>query len=459
MNPREALVPLVDPPKLLFRETGQSYLGRLTGYYSCVSMREFCRDFGLDLSGIQRGLPTALRDLAELTASDINELLRWTPERVSEKVHRLGAVEFDVRTGPRLEIRECPKCAAEHIDANPHLPPGLAVYSRAEWVVGYIDTCDAHNVLLLRFRDDPKEIERTDPSYIRAMALDEIQRSNVVAARPNSFERYALAKIRGEEAGPVDLLDKISLRHAVKLCTHLGRDLAGTQAGKASDLRAFRQLGFEALEQGYKGLEEIFLSMCRKLTVSDRANSVVPSTLYFLSSDISSELSIFRKIISSIFFKILPYEKGDILLGEICIERNMHTFYSAHQAYDVPRWLLRRFVQYTPGLATRYNARFNDAVIRKDIADTLFANRAPFISGWKVCKMHGYNSIHKPEYINTALASGIISRLPDLAMSSGPYLTTLKQANDEIEAFSTRFRKIIVDDFRLSTIPNAFVQV
>lgn len=432
--------PLIDAPGPFLRETAQSYLSRLTGYYSCSSPKEFCLDFGLNLRGIQRGYPEAVRELAALTQCEANELLRWTPLRLSTHVHRLGEEEFHVRFGPRSKVIECPKCALEQISAYPSLSPELTLYSKAEWVVGYINACDKHEVQLLTFRAETRDLDSSDPAYLRAMVLQELLEARCTPLNPTSFEKYALSRLRGEVLSERRLIDTIPLRYIYRLALHLGREILKYRGTVAENSSAIAATGFDAFQSGEPGIRALLHEMRESMFTLDRAASLLPATCAYLSA--TENLELLRKIFASTFFDLLPYSSSDVLMGETCTTRTFHTLHSAHQAYDVPKWLLERFVEHTPGLAVRTTQGKRHTLINKQHADRLFHGRAPFLGADPVAEMHGYSSIFPHEFVKAALACGLIKRPPDPALADGPFLTTREQAALEVEAFSNRFRPI-----------------
>lgn len=114
-------------PEYRVGETGQSYLGRLTGFFGCPSQKEFCDDFLLDLHGILTGVPEALRDLAAITGAEPVELLRCTPRRINKHSFELSGKLFHAQINFRHRIAICPLCAIEDIAANPSIPLDQAV--------------------------------------------------------------------------------------------------------------------------------------------------------------------------------------------------------------------------------------------------------------------------------------------------------------------------------------------
>lgn len=435
---------LIDPPRLLFRETAQSYLGRCAGYYGCTTINEFCRDYALDQAGIQRGEREPIEEFASLTGADVRELLRWSPLRVTYRVHRLGEHDFEVDIGPRCLVMECPVCARRSIETQPHLPADIAVYGRAEWVTGYIEACDEHNVRLISRRETSSVIERADPAYNRAMLLDELDDAAVVPAEPTDFERYALANLRGEHVRTSDILDDIPLRNQVRLFMRVGRDVAAHRSpGMDLEARDLLDLGFRVLIDGEQGLRALFAELRTRLDASEMARSIVPQLLDFVGRPTHESLDLLRKRVAQLLFESLPYPEGHLLLGIRSPRRYLHTFESARKAYGVPRGILETFARGTPGLALRWNGRPNDAIIDPLVADRTFLGRTPFVSAGQLAVMHGRSRRQVgTHYTDLLVDAGIITPISDPAFVGEPPLFSLPAVDAAIRSFQSAFRTV-----------------
>ena len=95
-----------------------------------------------------------------------------------------------------------------------------------------------------------------------------------------------------------------------------------------------------------------------------------------------------RAVIAAIF-ELLPHDEGDMLMGERCPKRSLHTFKSACREYQLTPGQLESFAKGTPGLAFRLSGRSEDILISRPKADRLFLGRTPFIGTWTLATMHG----------------------------------------------------------------------
>lgn len=426
------------------RETAQSYLGRLTAFFGAGSPKEFCRDFMLDLRGIQHGEPEALRCLAAITGADPEDLIRWTPRRLDKAFMVIDGEELHTRINPRHQISICPVCANEDIAAFPDLPLDQAVYGRCEWMIGVVDCCAKHKVKLVSHRAPVRTAEKLDVGYETGYLLEELRFVRPDSADPDPFQLYVLGRVGAVEPVPSPLLDPLSLVTVTQLCHAAGLDLLRRRGINERPGDAERRAaGFEMLGHAPEALERIFLEMRRGLRLSEMTSRIMPRLLEYLhdAQHQNRDLDGFVDILVDICFRNMPYAEGQVLLGRPCAKRCLYDFPSAMAAYGIGRHHLHAFVLGTPELAAYMGDRRQDSLICGEVADRLFVGRTPFLSSAEVVRKLGWD-LDPRSALRDLIDAGIIQAEAGASTTELPPIFSEPGVDASLSTFFDRFEHV-----------------
>lgn len=97
-------------------EPGFSVLSRNAAVNASLSSATFCTATGLSKAGICAGDAKQLDSLARLTGSDLPELLRSSPSKVSGKFTLLNKQQFLTRSIRKQDLSICPVCWIEDLE-------------------------------------------------------------------------------------------------------------------------------------------------------------------------------------------------------------------------------------------------------------------------------------------------------------------------------------------------------
>ncbi|HEV7291345.1 MAG TPA: TniQ family protein [Devosia sp.] len=379
---------LTGAPQLMPRETAQSYLGRLTGFYVCRTQKEFCKDFGLDVVGILYGQRDALQELAHLTGACLDQLDRWTPKRIDKSRMEIAGNVLSIRDNPRRQLRLCPLCAKEDATNNPDVPVDLAVYGRCEWMLGIVDVCASHQVRLVQRRANVRCTRESDITYETSLFLEDLHDLEIEPGELNAFERYALGRIGSLPQVYAELLDPLSLGAVANVCLALGSDILRAGSVFNGSQRQRWEAGFLALNSGHDGFTRALEKARGAPRLGVMASSTIPRLMLLLNKR-PADLAGFANTMRPLLAKVFPYRSDDVLLGRSSSAHYLDTFPRVARKYGVPRGLLVAAVNNVPGLAIEPWSRPSQALIDVRKASQFFRNKAPYLLSAEVCRIIG----------------------------------------------------------------------
>lgn len=441
-------------PTYMPRETAQGYLGRLTAFFGARSPKHFCRDYMLDLTGIQHGQKEALQRLAAMTGADPGEMIRCTPRRIDNAFMELNGETLHTRVNPRYQVRMCPLCAKEDIAANPGLPIDQAVHLRCEWAIGVVETCHRHGIRLSTYAAPYRTTEKFDVGYEALNLIEGLDRLPIEKADLDDFERYVLARIGTFDAKPSPLLDPLPLVTVTQLCAAAGADVLRRRGQDATDNVARRRAGFEMLGNGAAKLEQVFVELRQGLYLSEMTSRIIPRLLEYLheAEQFGRDLDAFMEVLVDICFRNMPYAEGQVLLGRPCPKRCLHDFPSAMAAYGIGRHHLHAFVLGTPGLAVHRTERRQDSIIRVDVADRLFTGRTPFGTAGELCKILGRKAHSAAADLAHLVDAGLIAAEDGASTHSIPPIYSIPDFKAALGRFNARFAPLDSDCPRAASL-------
>ncbi|WP_108461245.1 TniQ family protein [Devosia naphthalenivorans] len=376
------------------REPALPFLARNAVHQGCSNPRDFCLDYGISVTEVAQGKVAAITQLAVLCNVDANELRRWSPTRVSERFFTLNGELLGSMHSPKKVLRGCPLCMLEDIEAaDEGVPQEVAVYTRAEHLVGYIQTCDKHNVALVEVRRPTTHDEWVDPAKGVNQLLDAIEEQPLVYRSPTAFEDECLNRVL-DRPSRAPALAPFSLVTLAKACRALGADILTAEAenkAAAEDDRLCMEAGFDAVKNGEASLIPV-LKHLRGATWTkyDLAARAIPNLIKNLRSMFGTgEGEAMADLIAGAAFKVFPYAEGDTFLDVVCNKRYLHTLPTASRAYPMPPRVMELFLENTPGLVVAGSLKEGKVLIDATMADELFQDRVPLIPMNQVAVMTG----------------------------------------------------------------------
>ncbi|BAQ68028.1 hypothetical protein NHU_00860 [Rhodovulum sulfidophilum] len=135
--------PISLAPDLQDRETAFSFVSRLAAMNG-VDTAGFCTDMGLPFTKMIDGKPDALARLADLSATDVEELRRWSPRYLGNREHEFRGNRLHAKAIKESTVRGCPACLREDAEAAPDSFQG-DMYIRGHWLFRPVTLCLKHH--------------------------------------------------------------------------------------------------------------------------------------------------------------------------------------------------------------------------------------------------------------------------------------------------------------------------
>jgi hypothetical protein len=432
-------------PVYMPRETAQGYLGRLTAFFGSRSPKHFCKDYMLDLTGIQHGEPEALRRLAAMTGGDPEQMIRCTPRRIGIAYMELCGEILNMRVNPRYQIRICPVCAKEDIAANPGTPIDQAVFMRCEWTIGGVDACHRHKVKLATYNAQYSTSERFDVGYEAVNLLEALDSLPVEPAELDEFQLYLLGRLGAVEGRQAPFLDPMPLVIVTQICLAAGLDLLQRRGadGDLSDNRR-RGAGFDMLGHDQEALDRCIVEMRHGMAAAEMATRILPRLLEYMNESIALErkLGSFPDALAATLFRLLHYKPGQVVLGRVCQEATLYHFLEARRVYGLQASHLHAFIAGTPELATKAGPGRDNYLIDREVADRLFRGRTPFQLPIDMARHMGRGRVHARKVLGEMVDAGIIRPEPGASRNDLPPLYSLPGTESDLAAFVERFEPV-----------------
>lgn len=288
--------PLAETLPLLPFEPATSHASRLAAMNGAGHARQFCWDHFLRFERIVAGDAREIARYGQFAGANVNELLKWTPKRLSAKTFSINGEVLTAFRLRHLRLRVCPGCVEDDKAAAPNVRADAAVACRVFTLIDAIRTCASHNLSLVQVADHATFGEH-DKDYSIAIgeALEDCDdlRALSVGREPTAFEAYLLGRLGVLERRVVPLLDLMDISQVTTVCERLGVfELHGRRA-QISELDengalASAQAGFEWCEGGDAGIRD-FVTMAHERAVRDgttgMSNTIFGRFHYFLNSE------------------------------------------------------------------------------------------------------------------------------------------------------------------------------
>lgn len=369
-------------------ESPTSYLSRLAARNHCESLMSFCLDVGIDLPALSTGAMETVTEVTKLAGLPADSFDATTVIKSSTMRYRVGAEAMDTQTLSRGEIRVCPECIREDLEAGSDI---WAAIHRLHWQIPQIMRCVRHGDLLLTHRPEGQGYHRLDTTgFIRA-AFGDCDGSGDCAAtfgEADDIDRYLTARIYGEHKA--SWCDNLEIPALCKASVALGTLLGHGKNAYSSrlDLAAFRKAfltGFRILDGGEAAITDAlaeFTAISRK----PRANQPSPQygelqRLLGANGKHRQDLKSLRDVVRDYFIENYPIKSGTVVLGRKLPERRLHSLRSAYLEVGCRREILEDMLL-SRGIGERDGAgRFRlDCPIPAEIVAELVAEKARYLN-------------------------------------------------------------------------------
>lgn len=359
-------------------ETPTSYVSRHASFHRAPSMREFCRELGMDIQAVAHGDAETLERLARLTGASLEKLEANCFRAISDGSNRLErsyrGERLRITCLHRNAIRVCPHCLANDHRASPELGEHAA-YGRSTWNLSAIRTCPMHRTELARI--DHKSL-KADNRYVRhdfhylvtnRHGGDPSAVAPGGSGEPSGLERYLLTRLENGASGEL-WLDTLPYYAAVKACRIFG---CVAHFGPAQILRQLSEddwhtaggAGYDVLREGPAGIHRFLekLQASHGHSRSSNRYSAYGSVYRWLVFEVKDPTyACIREIFRDHFTQTLGFGLGRGVFGEPVSERSVLSIRAASLAYDLEPRRLRRILAFRGLIASDHEGRPDDRV-------------------------------------------------------------------------------------------------
>ena len=319
-------------------ETPASFASRLAAANG-IHARAFCLDWDLRFQAVVDGDKETIAAIAEMGGVDAAALLRHAFVRDEQGYAYRGErlIRLSLRRTP---LKVCPACLFHDFERHPDLPPHLAAYGRAPWLIEAVRTCPVHDVALVPIGDTAKAGNLHDFAFHLRASLPTLPRiaMSAPARRPGELEAYLFARLEGVRRSR--FLDGLPLFAAIRTC-----EVLGTVAlyGPRTDLkdpddekwRAAGARGFEIAAGGSRTIAPFLDGMNAAAAARNRKDG--PRTTFgriftWLSDNHRNPAyEPVRAVVTQYIRDNFPLEASENLLGASIERRTLHSIRTLSQ--------------------------------------------------------------------------------------------------------------------------------
>ncbi|WP_226551928.1 TniQ family protein [Celeribacter naphthalenivorans] len=315
-------------------EPATSFISRLAALNGSPHVQDFCSDMGLNWKHLVGGDAQALADASDLSGVDVAALARYSVRLFDKRHYVLNDETLTARCFLRNRQLVCPECLREDIRAA-----GLySAHCRMHWQIAQLRHCPKHDVELIALP------EANYPRHASDFAAR--VRDSVAGLRPpvhgkcTRFETWLARRLEGCSDGT--WLNRIDFDVVTCFCESLGvlivhgarmrrENLSGAQLSYAADQ------GFQACLSGAEGISNA-LSDIQKNSGSERPGYFTdfgPFARWITHKRSCPRHAPLINIVRNYIWSHYPIDKGEMVLGQPCPKRQLHSASSASQEYGI----------------------------------------------------------------------------------------------------------------------------
>lgn len=367
-------------PDPVHRETVPSFLSRLAAMRR-TPVVEFAQNMGVSFRRVLDGDRDALDSVAHwggLTAAGIETLQSWSGEPMGDVRMQFRGELFISRALRNPTLRGCPICLREDSLAHPG-DAAEAMAVRGDWQLREVTLCLKHRHILVPLWSADKRYERYDFANRFREIHGDLQTGTLDLPLCDPTEHDLWLDRRLETGGDPTWLAKHGLYPATAFCRLLGMELLRLQPEAYPEeiqrLRAAQQVGFAVARQGEEAISAAFMTLSEAAEGKLQEPKAAFGHLHTkLRTDYRDDpvFDPFRHLLRECILSVWPIASGETVLGEVLLERRLHSLYSAAQETAVGEELLEPFLV-EAGALTRGDTRFPNRRVfsARDHADLL----------------------------------------------------------------------------------------
>ncbi len=333
------MVTLITPTVTLREfESPASFVSRLAHRNGIKTARYFCVDMGLNFQQIVDGHIPCLRDLSELSGTDLPRLIDQSIVRV-DKTYSFRDERMLRSTLNRSRIFVCPVCIANDL-RDDHDIETVRAYGRTHWMFEPIRTCEVHDRSLVELASTDRPHFTHDFSYL---TQNEIGRLDAVSAlsvhrKMSAFERYLLNRAYSKNKTE-PWLDGVAWHAVARTSEVMGVvKIFGRKRGlkdlSDDDLWRAGQAGFEYLQSGREGLikflSDVFEDFPFRRRSNGEAQEIFGTFWHWLSRGApNTDFEPVRDVVFDFLLSRMAFGEGEKILGRVVERRRFHSVRSA----------------------------------------------------------------------------------------------------------------------------------
>ena len=318
-------------------ETAMS-LASWTAALNGLSLKRFCRDFGIRHSDLAAGDPTAVLQLAELTGSDVSMLLQNSPQHLSGGQCILINETVSTSLLRKAPGQICPVCIANSTTAGDR----SQAIQNWKWQLSPLRRCRIHDVMLepLEKANDPFDFA----TAIQAWVPSVVRPSPCIDPR---FEEYLVKRL--ETGSGTTWLDALPIHVVVHFSEALGTVVAFGSDSSFEEITDEQKieasaLGFHHLSQGtgavQAALEDLYSEAGRYRTAYRKLLAPVLKVLADNAKDAAFDG--LRDLVREFVRDNFHIPDGTDLLGEVCSQSRVYTAFKAGREFGLSVSLINR---------------------------------------------------------------------------------------------------------------------
>lgn len=398
--------------QLLPAETPASFASRMADANAIEYAADFCLDMGCRLQDVADGEPSALKLIGATGGLDFSDLQRFAVERTDAGQYLVAGQLLEKRWIQRAKLRFCPTCVSDDLQESGHHGAALKAY----WHVPFIRTCHAHSMPL--FEIDAISHARGPHDFsgrLRDLQLTPTTLRKYVSYRAVSpLEQYLVRRIDGKRQNR--WLDRIPFNAVAMTSEALGIVL---EFGNTRNVRSLSEterllagtLGYSVLSQGR------FATQRALRDLNKRAGSPVwfqrrsyGYLFNWLEQSKAEQYEPIRKLMRDHIVSTYPVGEGDMVLGQPCAKRQVHSLATAKAEFGIDPQKLRCILN-GAGLLPRDDAsgKFKTDILFK--VDEILPILTPFKDS--ICQLATRKRINAPRaQFDVLLAHKFIRGIP-----------------------------------------------
>lgn len=413
------LEPLAFAYRLEDQEPAAGFASRLAAVNG-RSLRDLLRDMCIQQRSLDKGIASAVRDIATLGRADPEKLLKYTPVPKGGKLYELADETFVRLAVNRTYFRFCVHCVREDIDRYDG-PLFSRPWLRLEWTLSHFRSCARHEIFLTATKPIRTPFAPFDFSDTMRPLVPSLPEMADAAPAPGAspFQAWLQDRLRGVRSQE-NWLDDLPLYVAAPFCEALGVSSLHEPKVKvakfiASDWAAAADEGFRVASTGEDSLRTL-LGRLNEAQSSTRGFWGPRDTYGYAYGLLQKTVDdpAYRKLRDAVrhfALETMPIEPGTDVLGEPAGHRKIHTVRTAARDSGVHALTIRRLFKRmgVDGAGERSGVMDHRILVTSGEVHRVVSELKDAITAPEVEKLLGVPRLH----LKALVAGGHLSALAD----------------------------------------------